>query len=328
MKLSKIAVLILILTIVILNILIINYFNYGKLDNLTIGSYNPLINPQDFSNVIDNKYLTFKPKTKFTYEGITEEGLERVEVYVTEETRMVMGIDALVVWDRVWLENELIEDTKDWYAQDKEGNVWYFGEESYEYVLGEVVNNAGSWEAGINGAKPGIVMKANPEVGEIYRQEYFKGEAEDMAEIISLNEQVSVPYGIFNNCLKTKDWTPLEINSDENKYYCKQIGNVVLEVVLEDGEQVKLVSIEYNAEPSPENLGKSVNKNSDKLSMKITEEMAKAIALKEVPGLVTDVEIENKKGKKAYVIEIDADNGPETDVIIDFETGEVLGIET
>jgi uncharacterized membrane protein YkoI len=236
---------------------------------------------------------------------------------------MVMGVETIVVWDRVWLEEELIEDTKDWYAQDKEGNVWYFGEDSVELIDGKIVSHAGSWESGVDGAKPGIIIKAVPVVNDSYRQEYYEGEAEDMGKVIALDQQVSVPAGNYSDCVQTLDWTPLEKDSEEYKYYCPEVGGVVVEIALEDQEMVELISVTYGTEPEdvPE-------EEPEELQTDITEEEAKQIALAEVPGKVTDVAIEKKFGKATYVVEIDPDKGPETDVIIDIETGKVLGIET
>ena len=154
-----------------------------------------------------------------------------------------MGIDVVVVHDRVSLDGELIEDTIDWYAQDSGGNVWYFGEESIELEDGVIMSREGSWEAGVNGAEPGIIMFSNPVVGEPYRQEYYQGIAEDMAQIVSVDESVTVPYGTFDGCIKTLDWNPLESDSEEYKYYCTQVGGLVLEEKLESGEIVELVDI-------------------------------------------------------------------------------------
>ena len=180
--------------------------------------YEPTINPADFVAQIDNQYLPLVPGTTLVYEGETEDGKEKIEVEVTHETEEILGVTCIVVRDRVWVDGELVEDTFDWFAQDKDGNVWYFGEDSKEYEDGEFVGTEGSWEAGVDGAKPGIIMKANPQVGDAYRQEYYEGEAEDMAEVLSLNESASVPYGSFGNCLKTQEWTPLESDVVENKY--------------------------------------------------------------------------------------------------------------
>jgi hypothetical protein len=205
--------------------------------------YNPIINPADFVAQIDNQYLPFTPGTTFIYEGETEDGKERIEVEVTHETKEILGVTCIVVRDRVWVDSELVEDTFDWFAQDKDGNVWYFGEDSKEYEGGKVVSTEGSWEAGLDGAKPGIIMKANPQVGDAYRQEYYEDEAEDMAEVLSLNESISVTYGSFENCLKTQEWTPLEPDIVENKYYAPGVG-VILEVAVEgESERVELIDI-------------------------------------------------------------------------------------
>ncbi|HSB46608.1 MAG TPA: PepSY domain-containing protein [Candidatus Bilamarchaeum sp.] len=290
--------------------------------NTSAPPYNPEIRAQDFTSNITNKYFSLTPGKKMVFESQTEDGLERAELFVTSETRMVMGVRTVVVWDRVWLEGDLIEDTRDYYAQDREGSVWYFGEDTKELSGGVVTTTSGSWEAGVDGAKPGIIMLANPEIGRSYLQEYYAGEAEDTADVLSLNESVSVPYGNFTGCIKTRDWTPLEPGADEHKFYCADIGGVALEIVVEDGEREELVSVEYGASPSPSVAPAPETKAN------ITEQEARQIALERVPGKVTDVEMEKKFGKLCYVIQIDADSGPETDVIIDRATGEVLAVET
>ena len=214
-----------IVTFIIFNTFIVTWSSNKDQNNLDLNEvvYNPKINPPDFSSQVTNKYFTLTPGKKTVYEADTEDGLERIEVYVTDETKLVQGVETIIVWDRVWLNGELIEDTKDWYAQDKEGNVWYFGEDSKEMIDGKIVSYAGSWESSIDGAKPGIIMKANPLVGETYRQEYYVGEAEDMAKVLALSETVTVPFGTFNNCLKTKDWNPLVAGDEEYKYYCPDL---------------------------------------------------------------------------------------------------------
>ena len=121
-------------------------------------------------------------------------------------------------------DGNLTEKTFDYYAQDKKGNVWYFGEDTKEYENGKVVSTKGSWEAGVDGAKPGFIMQADPKVGETYRQEYYEGEAEDMAKVLSLSESVTVPYGSFDQVLVTKEWTPLEPGLVEHKYYAPGVG--------------------------------------------------------------------------------------------------------
>ncbi len=207
------------------------------------NGYNPVINPDDFVEVIDNPYFPLTPGTTFVYEGEDEDETIRDEVFVTNETRTVMGVNTIVVRDRVFEDGELVEETFDWYAQDKNGNVWYFGEDSRDYEDGEVVSTAGSWEAGVDGAQPGIIMKGSPQVGDTYRQEYYAGEAEDMAEVLSLNESVTIAYGSFENCLKTKEWTPLEPGIEENKYYAAGTGPIMEIAVKGGSERLELVEI-------------------------------------------------------------------------------------
>jgi hypothetical protein len=154
-----------------------------------------------------------------------------------------MGVNTTVVRDREFTDGELAEETFDWYAQDRDGNVWYFGEESREYEDGEVISTEGSWEVDINGAQPGMIMEENPQVGDTYRQEFLAGEAEDMAEVVSLNESVSVAYGSFEDCLKTKEWTQLEPDIEESKYYAAGTG-LLLETTVKGGsERLELVDI-------------------------------------------------------------------------------------
>jgi len=202
--------------------------------------YNPVIDPNDFVDTIDNPYLPFTRGNSWVYEGETEDGTERIEVVVTNDTKVIMGVTCTVVRDTVSIEGEIIEDTYDWFAQDKEGNVWYFGEDSKEYDDGEI-DTAGSWEAGVDGAKPGVLMMANPLAGFTYRQEYYRGEAEDMAQVIHLNQTVTIGDDTYNNVLVTLEWNPLEPGDDENKYYAPGIG-VIMEVQVKgDSEQVELI---------------------------------------------------------------------------------------
>ena len=183
-------------------------------------AYTPHIDPAHFSTTIDNEYFPMKPGTTFIYKG----GTERDQMSVTHQTKKVMGVECLVVDDRAWEGSQLVEQTYDWFTQDKEGNVWYFGEDTKEYENGEVVSTKGSWEAGVDGAKPGIIMQSEPKVGESYRQEYYPGEAMDMARVLSLNASVRVTYGSFDDVLETKEWTPLEPGFFEKKYYVRGVG--------------------------------------------------------------------------------------------------------
>lgn len=183
--------------------------------------------PGNFVSAVNNPYFPLTPGASYTYVAQTPEGEETIEVEVTHETKMILGVMATVVRDRVFLEGSLIEDTFDWYAQDKQGNVWYLGEDSKEYENGVVVSHAGSWEAGKDGAVGGINMPANPRIGDQYHQEFAPGVAEDQAKILGLNEQVTVPAGSYSGCVITAEWTPFEPGKRGFKYYAPGVGLVL-----------------------------------------------------------------------------------------------------
>jgi hypothetical protein len=201
------------------------------------GNYAPDIDAANFVDVVDNPYLPWIVGSRWAYEGETDGEPERVEVVVTDEHKTILGIVATVVRDSVYTGDELTEDTLDWYAQDKDGNVWYLGEDTKEYEDGEVVSTEGSWEAGVDGAQAGIVMPADPTVGVAYRQEYYAGEAEDMGEIIEIGGSVDVPAGHYDDVVTTKDWTPLEPEVIENKKYAPGVG-VVHETLVAGGDEL------------------------------------------------------------------------------------------
>jgi hypothetical protein len=178
----------------------------------------------DFVERIDNPYWPMATGSKWVYR---EDG-QRVEVTVTDRTKEILGIAATVVHDVVAEDGELVEDTYDWYAQDKDGNIWYLGEDTKEYENGKVKSAEGSWEAGVDGAEAGILLPGEPEVGMRYRQEYYEGEAEDAGEILSLDEKAEVPFGSFDAVLMTKDTTRLEPDVLEHKFYAKGVGPVLV----------------------------------------------------------------------------------------------------
>jgi hypothetical protein len=212
-------------------------------DKSTAPVWEPTIDPAHFVAVIDNPYFPLTPGTVMRYEGSSGGHAEINTVHVTRQTRLIMGVTCVVVADTVLADGELAEATADWYAQDRDGTVWYFGEDSKEYENGVVVSTEGSWEGGVAGAQPGIVMKAHPRVGDSYRQEYLEDEAEDRAQVLSLNESITVPYGPYSGCLKTKEWTRLEPGISENKYYAATVG-MLKSVMVEGGsDQIELVSV-------------------------------------------------------------------------------------
>jgi len=205
------------------------------------GRYAPDVDPGDFGGPIDNPYLPLLPGARWVYEGTSDGEVERIEVVVTDRRRQVMGVDAVVVRDTVTVGGERVEDTYDWFAQDADGNVWYLGEASTEYEDGQAVSTDGSWEAGVDGALPGIVMPAEPTVGQAYRQEYDEGDAEDLAQVLALDGRATVAGETYGELLVTREWNPLEPATVEEKSYATGIG-LVLEVVTAGGEgRVELV---------------------------------------------------------------------------------------
>ncbi len=205
------------------------------------SDYAPDIDPADFVAEIGNPHLPLSPGSRWVYESETEDGLERIDVEVTDEDRTVMGVDVTVVRDTVTLDGEVIEDTWDWYAQDSAGNVWYFGEDTKEYDEDGSVSTEGSWEAGVDGAQPGILMYADPEVGQAYRQEFYESEAEDVAEVVRSGETVEVPAGSFDETLVILEWNPFEPDVLEEKFYASGVGVVQEQQVRGGDEVVELV---------------------------------------------------------------------------------------
>jgi hypothetical protein len=209
----------------------------------TQGAYAPHIAPADFTTKIDNKYFPLQPGTTFIYEGTFQGAAERDVMAVTHETKQVMGVECLVASDRVTEGGKLIEHTHDWYAQDNKGNVWYFGEHVTEYKNGKVTGHEGSWQSGIDGARPGIAMQASPKVGQTYRQEYSKGVAEDRAKVISLDGKARVPYGSFDHVQVTEEFTPLEKGVVERQYYVAGVGDIIEATVKGQPERIELVDV-------------------------------------------------------------------------------------
>jgi hypothetical protein len=194
------------------------------------ANYHPKIDPSQFTTKIDNKFLPYAPGDRHTYTG-TRDGAPIVSKYVvTNQTKTVMGVDTVVVKDVVTSNKSLVEKTTDWYAQDKQGNVWYFGENTAEYENGVVISTDGTWEAGVDHAQPGITMEATPKVGDAYRQEFRPGVAEDKARVLDTNASTKVPAGSFNNLVVTFDKNPLDPSKRERKWYAAGIGFVHAEL--------------------------------------------------------------------------------------------------
>jgi hypothetical protein len=209
--------------------------------------YNPNIDPANFVKKIDNPLFPLEPGTKYDLQSKTSDGVGHETLTVTHDTKKIAGVPTTVIKDVSTLDGKLEEKTTDWYAQDKQGNVWYFGEDTATYKKnGKVESTAGTWKTGVDGAKPGIIMNANPQITDSYRQEYLKGEAEDMYWVIAKNQTVKVPYGTFHNAVLTMEWTPLEPKVASEKYYVPGIG-IVAERNLSGGlENIELLNMTHN----------------------------------------------------------------------------------
>ena len=199
-------------------------FKIATASVVALPPYEPKIDPSKFSATITNPYFPLKPGTVFKFKG-SKGGVPQVtETTVTHEIKMIMGVPCIVVRDIVTSKTDLVEKTTDWYSQDSDGNVWYFGEETAEYKNGKVSSTSGTWMAGVNGALPGFIMKAQPQLGEGYRQEFLAGVAEDYARVISNVATARPPIGDFENVLITEDSDLLDRSKFEAKYFAKDVG--------------------------------------------------------------------------------------------------------
>jgi hypothetical protein len=201
------------------------------------------IDPNNFVRVVDNPWFPLKPGSVYRYRGVKDGKPSTDVVRVTHRTKTILGVTTTAVSDRLYIRGKLEEVTTDWYTQDLRGNVWYFGEDTKELDSnGRVKSTEGTWQAGVNGAKPGIYMPAHPRVGQSGRQEFYKGHAEDHFKVVARNVSAKVPYGSFRHALKTKEWTPLEPGVIDNKYYVRGVGTVLERTVKGGNERNSLVS--------------------------------------------------------------------------------------
>ena len=202
-------------------------------------TYAPVIDPANFSDPLANDYFPLDPGLVTVFEG----GGEHVEVTVTSDTKVIMGVATRVITDQVTIDGELREDTIDWYAADNFGNVWYFGEQTAEYENGQITTTEGSWEAGVDGALPGIIMLAQPRVGDSYRQEFYAGQAEDVAKVYAVDESITVPKDTYDLVLVTEDWSLLTPNVHERKWYAPRVGVVFEETVQGGSGTLSLIDV-------------------------------------------------------------------------------------
>jgi hypothetical protein len=207
-------------------------------------SYHPRIDPADFSPHVTNRWFPLTPGKILVYTGI-KDGKKALDLFApSSRTRVIDGVRTRVVEDRGYLGNVLEERTSDYYAQDRCGNVWYFGEDTATLDRhGHVVDTEGTWHAGVDGAQPGVFMQAHPQLGRRFRQEWYQGQAEDVFKVIDHSAPVTVPYGSFRHALRTAETTALEPGIVDNKYYVKGIGEVAELAVRGPREEFKLVEI-------------------------------------------------------------------------------------
>jgi hypothetical protein len=210
------------------------------------GSEPVRLDPAQFTTRIDNRWWPMTPGSRWIYRETDGQGSrQRVEVTVTDQTKTIVGIQARVVHDVVTGDGQLVEDTYDWYAQDALGNIWYLGEDTKEYENGKVTTTEGSWQTGVDGAQPGILLLADPKRAMEYRQEYYRGQAEDAARVLSLDMRAKVPAGFFDPVLVTRDYTPLEPNLVEHKFYAPGVGPVLAITVKGGSSRMELLRFEH-----------------------------------------------------------------------------------
>jgi hypothetical protein len=217
--------------------------------DLPTGAEPVNLDPANFSADITNRYWPMKPGTRWTYRSAEAGGPpEDVVIVVTRKTKkLANGITARVVRDTARSKSQIIEDTFDWYAQDADGNVWYMGEQTAEFEKGKIVSTAGSWEAGVDGAQPGIMLPAQPQVGQKYRQEYKKGEAEDNGEVLAMNHLVEVKAGSFEDAMVTMDTSAIEPDVVEYKFYGQGTGPLLAVDISGGAAREELVKVDKAA---------------------------------------------------------------------------------
>jgi hypothetical protein len=214
----------------------------------------PQFDPDNFHNplIIDNPYFPLEPGTIFVYEPRPNEDNVINTITVTYQTKEILGVDCIVVYDVEEVDGVVTEETYDWYAQDDDGNIWYFGEDTKECLCDddcespECIDTTGSWIAGEGGALPGyLILAPEPKHGVCYQQE-FAEDAQDRAKVLRLNAKVTLQTGeSFEDCLKTKEWTPLSPGEIEQKYYAPGVGLVLIKELKGKTVRVELISIDY-----------------------------------------------------------------------------------
>lgn len=218
--------------------------NDTEINSTSSIEYDPQLEASDLTTEITNELFTLPKGREIVFEAETEDGVERVEITIEEEPKMIGDIETIVYRDREYLDGELVEDTRDYLAQNTDtGDVWYFGEDVENYEDGKLISREGSFMHGVDGAKAGIWIKGSHVVGDSYKQEYYIGEAEDMRDVVAIDQTVEIGLGTYTDCVKFYDWTPLEADAREHKYYCPESASLVLIEDLAEGVRTELVKI-------------------------------------------------------------------------------------
>jgi len=205
--------------------------------------YEPVLNPANFVRAITNPYFPLPVGRTLIYKGIKNGKTQVDRVHVTSATRVLEGIKAVAVSDVATHNGKLLEKTTDWYAQDKQGNVWYLGERTAAYGPAGRIDRSGSWQAGVRDGEPGIVMKANPQVPDAYRQEFLSGQAEDTAWIVNRGGSFRLRFKVVHQVLTSLEFTRLEPHVLDKKIYAPGLGIIVERAVLGPKETATLVSV-------------------------------------------------------------------------------------
>lgn len=281
------------------------------------------VRPENFVSGVSNPYFTLIPGRKLSYDGIDPNGVKiHKEILASDLEREIAGVKTLAAWDREWHDNSLVKDTKRYYAQDKDGNVWLFGETELDIFGGYMKNKGSEWFHGENNAKAGIVVPGVAQVGdEIARA--FNGLNEEKAEVLAVGEAIDVPKGAFADCLKIRDYAVGEGAIETYDYYCKDIGNFALELVPDTFGKISLAKVEDNFPTTGLNL------NYPELKITVAETKAKEIALDEVLNSdeVTAINLVLRNDDPVYAVDVLDDDKDTTRVFIDINSGKVLTTE-
>lgn len=281
------------------------------------------IKQENFVSGVNNPYFTLTPGRKFYYDGASPEGIKiHKEILATDHKREIAGVETLATWTREWHDNSLVSDSKNWYAQDKEGNVWWFGENKQDIFGGTIKSKSSEWLAGVNNAKAGIIVPGAPKSGDPIAVA-FNGIDQEKAEVLAVGESVQVPRGQLKDCLKIGDYSAGDSPSDTQQYYCKETGNLSVELIPDTFGKLELTKIEDNYSTSDMDI------KYPELKFNLSEEQAKEIALGKVlnSDSVTAINLVVRNDDPVYAIDVIDTEKDTTRVYLDVLSGRYLTSE-